>query len=190
LIDGVVCDVDLCEELLCVCRNEVGKFDVFDLVPTLFDNIQLRRIGRKSLEVKPIGMMRFVKRLQAFVALQIIPNQNDFALKIFVQLFEKTREFRNFRTSRKGRIEKLHDMTCRRDRHEADGSEMSPFFRLDKNVRHVDRRPTLPTMRLERMTGFIEKDDGPAVFTRFFLSAAIDAAAMFRPLEPNIFSTA
>ena len=141
-VDFLRCVLDLRDDLFGIFRSEVCHFNIFDLIPALLDDVQLRRVGRQSLEVEPGRMFTLVLRLQTFVTLKVVPDNNDGASKMFVQFIEHIRHLGGLRTAAKGRGEQLHVVTDRRERNESDGRKMCPFFRLDDDVGHFDRRPT------------------------------------------------
>ena len=87
-------------------------------------------------------MFAFIFRLQAFVTLKVVPDDDDLAFEMFVQFVEHVRHLGGLRAAAKRGCEELHLMADWRDRDEADGREMRPFFRLDDDVGPVDRRPT------------------------------------------------
>jgi hypothetical protein len=109
---------------------------------------------------------------------------------MLVQFVEDVRHFGGLRAAGKRTREEPHAREKRRKKNESDGRKVSPFVRLDKDVRLADRRPALQKKRNQREAGFVDEGDEPAVFTGFFLSAAIWTAAIFQPLGRNIFSTA
>ena len=79
-VDCLGCELDLSDDLVLIFGGEVFHLDVFDLVPTLFDDVEFRRVGRQPLEMKLRRMFAFVLRLQTFVTLKIIPDNDDLAL--------------------------------------------------------------------------------------------------------------
>lgn len=189
-IDGLGGQFDLLNDLLLIFRREVGHANIFCLVPALFDDVEFRRIGRQAFEMKPVWMLSQIFCFETFVTLKIVPDDDDFVFEIFVQLVEDVRHLGGLRTAGKRCRKESHVVTNRRDRNESDRRKMSPFFRLDDDGRLAERRPTSHKKGRQRKAGFVEKYDIPAVFTRLFLSAAIGAAAMFRPPRRNISSTA
>ena len=169
LVDDLSGQFDLIDDLLDIPRSEIGHFDIFDLIPTLFDHIQFRRIGRQAFKLKPVRVIAFVFCLESFVALQVIPDDNDFATKMFVQFVKDVRHFGTFRTAGKGRREELHPTTNGRDGNNADGRKASPLFRFNNNVRAADRRPALQEEWYERKTAFVQENYVPTVVRSFFL---------------------
>jgi len=181
-----------------VFRCEVCHLDVFDLIPALLDDVQLRRVGRQSFEVEPRWMFALIPGVKPFVTLQVVPDDNDFApkmfndraMKMFVQFVEHIRHLGGLRAAGKCCRKEFHRVTDRRKRNESDGREMVPFFRLDDDVGYADGRPTSQEKRHQREAGFIDKYDVPDVVTRFFFDKATCTAANVRWRLVNIFSTA
>ena len=189
-VDFLRCEFDLCDDLFLIFWSEVCHFNIFDLIPTLLDDVEFGRVGRQSLAVKPVGMLAFVFRLQTKVTFPVVPEDNDRAWQMFVQCVEYVRHLGGLRTAGKRRREQFPIVTDRRDRHESDGRKMCPFFGFANDVRHADRRPASQKKRYERIPGFIDKYDVPAVVTRLFLYEAICTSASVRRPVANIFSIA
>lgn len=76
---------------------------------------------------------------ETFVPLKVVPDNDDLAFEMFVQLIKHIRHLGGLGAAGKCCREESHVVTNRRDRNDADGRKMSPFFRLDKNVRRADR---------------------------------------------------
>ena len=72
--------------------NEVGQVVIFRVFPALLDRIQLWRVRRKPLEVKPIGMvLGEVGRRRSMHAVAI-PNQDHSVPVMMMQLPQKPHE--------------------------------------------------------------------------------------------------
>ena len=138
-VDVLRCEFDLVDDLLGIFQGEVGEFDVFDLVPASLDDVEFGRVRRQPLEAKPIRMFAFIFRLQTLVTLQVVPDNDDLALEMFVQFVEHVRHLGGLRAAGKYCRKELHFVADRRDRNQSDGRKMCSFFRLHDNVRHADR---------------------------------------------------
>ena len=77
--------LDLIDNLLAIFGDKIRHLNVFDLIPTLFDHVQLRRVRRQPLEVKPLRMLPHVLGLKTLVTLKIVPNDNNLVTKILMQ---------------------------------------------------------------------------------------------------------
>jgi hypothetical protein len=169
LVDDLSGQFDLIDDLLNIPRSEIRHFDIFDLVPARLDHIQFRRVGWQAFKLKPIRVVAFVFCLESFVALQVVPDDDDFATEMFVQFVKDIRHFGTFRTAGKCRREKLHPTTNWRDGNNADGRKASPFFRFEQDVRAADRRPALQEKWYERKTALVQENYVPTVVRGFFL---------------------
>jgi hypothetical protein len=72
-----------------VVGDEIGQVAIFRVIPALFDGIQLRRIGRQPLEIKPIGMIFFEIRRRRPMHRPAIPNHDYPTTAMLVQFLQK-----------------------------------------------------------------------------------------------------
>ena len=75
-----------CMKFGVVFRNEVNKYNILHVLPTLFDGVQLRRVGRKVFKDKPIGMFTFEEILRGDVGREPIPNDDRLFVNMTMQL--------------------------------------------------------------------------------------------------------
>jgi len=100
--------------------KEVGKFHVFDPLPTWLDRVQLRRVRREVVKVEPAGMVVGERFGHGIVQRQIVPEQNDFTTIEKMQLPQKITAVVPSHAAGQKRITKVEIATMRRDRDKAD----------------------------------------------------------------------
>lgn len=84
LVNPLRRSLDLRDDLLRVFCREIRHRHVFDVIPARLDDVELRRVNRQSLEMKPLRMLPPITIWQADVTLKIVPDDDEFARKIFV----------------------------------------------------------------------------------------------------------
>jgi len=75
-----------CMEFGVVFRYEVDENDIFHVLSTLFDGVQLRRVGRKVFKDKPIGIFALEEILCGDVGREPIPNDHHLFMTMTMQL--------------------------------------------------------------------------------------------------------
>jgi len=128
-------------------REEIGKFNVFDPLPTLFDRVEFRAVRRKILEVEPVWMFigkRFGYRI---MQRQVVPEQNDFAAIEKMQLPKQVVIVVPGHAAGQERVAKVDVAAMRRDRDEADAGRSLTTGCFKQDRRFTERRPSGTTIR-------------------------------------------
>ncbi len=150
-------------------RNKVTQINVFHLIPTRLDRIQLRRIRRKVVELEPARMLVAEIILGGMMSRKMIPKYQHLAADKIMKGGQKENEVLEPRRILENREAKFQEMSDGSPGDEAEPRMIVTTGRFKKERRLADRRPSAATIGNERKTAFIPDRQGQTVVVGFFL---------------------
>lgn len=101
------CRVNCCGQLLVRGRNEISQINVFHLVPTRLDRVQLGGVRGKVFKRKPTRVRLLEIRIRRMMGWKMIPKHQHLVAKVMVKFREIKHEILESRRSLEDRETKF-----------------------------------------------------------------------------------
>ena len=156
--------------LLVARRHKVRQVNVFDLIPAWLHRIQLRRVRREIMKLKPIRASFLEIQLGGMVSRKMVPHNDDLGTVIMMNFRQMKNDVFRVRRPGKHRETKIKIMPYRTSRDEAEHRVIVTPWCLKENRRFADRCPSRGNVRCQGDSAFVPENQRQTELARFFFS--------------------
>ena len=150
-------------------RDKIGKINIFHPMPARFDRIQLRRVRRKPLKLKPVRVFQLEIGRRRMMSRKVVPQDQHLAAYVMMEFREIKNEVLRVRRSQENCETKFQEMAAWSSRDAAKARMIMSARRFAKDGSFPDGSPGAIAIRDKRIAAFIPDTQRPTVFVRFFL---------------------